>query len=263
VKVLALDFDGVISDSGPEAFVVALRTYAELRPGSVLAVPGNLGRESILASSLYQVFVDAMPLGNRAEDFGVVLAAIAAGETLASQAAYDAFKMEVVAAEPTFLDDFHVCFYAQRDSFAAADLRSWHALLGPYPEFVALLRRRRGDAELAIATAKDRPAVGRLLTAYGIEGLFPADRILDKDTGTSKCAHLEALRDRTGVSFDEITFVDDKVNHLEDVAGLGVRCALAAWGYNGAREQERAASLGYLVCGLDDAERLLFEPDGI
>lgn len=262
MQVLALDFDGVISDSGPEAFVVALRTYAELRPESVLAVPGDLARESLLASSLYQAFVDAMPLGNRAEDFGVVLAAIAADEALANQAAYDAFKAEVVAAAPAFLDDFHACFYAQRDAFAAADPRSWHALLDPYPEFVGLLRRRRHDVELAIATAKDRPAVGRLLAAYGIEALFPADRVLDKGTGTSKRAHLEALHSRTGVPFDAITFVDDKVNHLEDVANLGVRCALAAWGYNGVREQERAANLGYLVCGLDDAERLLFGPGG-
>ena len=38
--------------------------------------------------------------------------------------------------------------------------------------------------------------------------------------------------------------MDDKVNHLEAVAPLGVRCALAAWGYNGAREQDRAREAG-------------------
>ena len=37
MRLLALDFDGVISDSAPEAFVVALRTFCELRPGSGLA----------------------------------------------------------------------------------------------------------------------------------------------------------------------------------------------------------------------------------
>ena len=56
-----------------------------------------------------------------------------------------------------------------------------------------------------------------------------------------------------------MTFVDDKVNHLDAVASLGVRCALAAWGYNGRREHELAAERGYLVCDLDNVEEKLFE----
>ena len=55
-----------------------------------------------------------------------------------------------------------------------------------------------------------------------------------------------------------MTFVDDKANHLEDVATLGVRCCLAAWGYNGPREHALARSRGHLVCSLDDVEAELF-----
>jgi hypothetical protein len=33
-KLVALDFDGVIADSAPEAFVVAARTFAGLRPAA-------------------------------------------------------------------------------------------------------------------------------------------------------------------------------------------------------------------------------------
>lgn len=258
--VLALDFDGVISDSGPEAFVVALRTYEALRPASslVLDTPPELQREAISETDLYRQFVDGMPLGNRAEDFGIVLAAIAAGQALPDQTAYDAFKASTEAESPRFLEDFHARFYQERDAFASADPVGWHALLGPYPEFVALLERRRGDAQLAIATAKDRPAVDRLLAAYEIEDLFAPELVLDKETGVSKRAHLEALHRATGAAYDAITFVDDKVNHLEDVATLGVRCALAGWGYNSAREKQRAHELGYLVCELDDAEAQLF-----
>jgi phosphoglycolate phosphatase-like HAD superfamily hydrolase len=262
VHVLALDFDGVISDSGPEAFVVALRTYAALRPVSALTLeaPSELRREAISETELYRRFVEGMPLGNRAEDFGVVLAAIEAGHALPDQAAYDTFKTDAEARSPRFLEDFHARFYRERDAFAAVDSAAWHALLGPYPEFVELLARRRGDVQLAIATAKDRPAVDRLLAAYEIEHLFPPELVLDKETGVSKRAHLEALHRRTGSAFDAITFVDDKVNHLEDVATLGVRCALAGWGYNGAREKKRALERGYLVCELDDAEAQLFGP---
>ena len=129
--------------------------------------------------------------------------------------------------------------------------------MGPYPEFVAQLRERAGRVVLAIATAKDAASVARLLDAYGIADLFPPEMVLDKETGVSKRAHLTALRDRIGRPFADITFVDDKVNHLEDVAPLGVRCALAAWGYNGPREAARARELGYAVCEIAEARHIL------
>jgi hypothetical protein len=53
-------------------------------------------------------------------------------------------------------------------------------------------------------------------------------------------------------------FVDDKVNHLDDVSRLGVRCGLATWGFNGPREEALARAAGHLVCTLDDAEEQLF-----
>ena len=93
---------------------------------------------------------------------------------------------------------------------------------------------------------------------YGIDALFEPSRILDKETGSSKRAHLEVLHRRLGVDHEEMTFVDDKVNHLDSVAQLGERCALAAWGYNGPREHDLAKRRGYLVCSLRNVEERLF-----
>ena len=56
LRLLALDFDGVIADSAPEAFVVALRTYCELRPEA-----GFAGREALLeggAASVTEVCLE-------------------------------------------------------------------------------------------------------------------------------------------------------------------------------------------------------------
>ena len=131
--------------------------------------------------------------------------------------------------------------------------------LGPYPPVVDLIRRRARDARLCIATAKDRPSVELLLELYGIADLFPPEHVVDKEHGATKRAHVGTLRDRLRVDFPEITFVDDKLNHLEDVATLGVRCALAAWGYNGERERRLARRAGHLVCSLADVEQKLFE----
>lgn len=251
MKLLALDFDGVISDSAPEAFVVAVASYRDVWPGSRLPAVGAIDD----APALYRAFVEQMPLGNRAEDFAVVLRALEQDVALPDQPTYDAFFRTQDEAE---LLAFHEHFYEVRSAWAARDPEGWLDLMAPYPGFLEMLRRRRGDALLAIATAKDRASVERLLVRYGIEDLFPGERVLDKEAGRHKRAHLEALAGRHGLDPAELTFVDDKLNHLESVAGLGVRTALAAWGYNGPREHLAARRGGHLVLSLDDAEAILF-----
>lgn len=262
MRLLALDFDGVISDSAPEAFVVALRTFGEMRPASALtgAVAAVLGRaapsrEQVLAHPLYPAFVDLMPLGNRAEDYAVILAAIEAGVPVPDQAAYDAWRDR---QGRDWLRTFHKSFYRVRAVLSEGDPRGWGELIGPYPPLPAALRRHAGEVVLAIATAKDRRSVGRLLRAYGIADLFPEGRVLDKETGVSKAEHLAHLHGVLGIPYAEMTFLEDKVSHLDAAADLGVRCALAAWGYNGEREVRQARARGYLVCALDDFERQLF-----
>ncbi len=262
MRVLALDFDGVISDSAPEAFVVALRTFAEQRPGSgLVAQTAELrgreapAREQIVAHPLYPAFLDLMPLGNRAEDYGVFLEALEARVPIPDQAAYDAWRD---ALDRERLRAFHKHFYRVRTALSEADPDGWRALMGAYPRLPDVLRRHAGDVVLAIATAKDRRSVGKLLRAYGIADLFAEDRVLDKETGVSKADHLAHLHGELGTPYEEMTFLEDKVNHLDAVSRLGVRCALAAWGYNGEREIRHARARGYLVCTLDDVERQLF-----
>lgn len=247
VRALVLDFDGVIADSAPEAFEVALRTYAELRPDSDL-----LQRDR---QAVWDRFLGIMPLGNRAEDYCVILLAIEERRELPDQAAYDAFHRE---QDRQFLRDFHRRFYRVRRAFSDAEPERWGELMRPYARFAELLRRRGRDVRLAIATAKDHRSVLALLRAWGLADLFAEEHVLDKETGVSKAAHFEHLHERLGLSYPEMTFVDDKVNHLDAVAPLGVRCALAAWGYNGAREHVLAASRGYCVCRLENVERQLF-----
>lgn len=248
MRGIVLDFDGVIADSARECFAVALRTYLELCPASALGAQAS--------ADLYPRFLELIPLGNRAEDYGTALAALESGASLPDQPAYDAYRR---SRDPGWIERFHARYYEVRHELAAADPAGWRALMPPYPGVLDLLRRRSGDHALAIATSKDRVSVLALLAAYGIADLFIGERIVDKQAGPDKAVHLELLRRRLGFDFDDLTFVDDKVNHLDSVAPLGVRCALAAWGYNGPREHALARSRGYRVCTLDDVEAQVFE----
>jgi phosphoglycolate phosphatase-like HAD superfamily hydrolase len=252
VKALALDFDGVLFDSAREAFAVALSSFAALRPGSPLA---RAAAAPEAEPGLYAGFLALLPLGNRAEDYGLALLALERGEEIPDQEAYDAFY---AAADPAWLRAFHQRFYRERAAWAARDREGWLARMTPYAGFVETLRRRAGEAVLSIVTAKDRASVQALLAHYGLADLFDLRLVLDKETGIRKRAHLERLATALGLAFKEITFADDKEKHLSDAAPLGVRCALAAWGYNGERERARARARGFLVCTLSDVEAQLW-----
>ncbi len=247
MKALVLDFDGVISDSARESFAVSLRSYLQLRPESELRERSE--------QELYRAFVDLMPLGNRAEDYGVVLTALERGRELADQQSYDAFRAE---HDPAWLAEYHERFYSVRLVMSQQDPAGWLALMKPYRPLLEVLRRRTGEAAYAIATSKDRRSVRTLINHYRIDDLFPEQRIMDKELGARKTVHLKRLRDALAVDYAEMTFVDDKVNHLDAVRRLGVRCALATWGFNGPREHQLATRRGYLVCTLDNVEAQLF-----
>jgi phosphoglycolate phosphatase-like HAD superfamily hydrolase len=265
VRGLVLDFDGVLFDSAPEAFLVARRTYAGVGPpvpaDKPLSPPGDpweMSRDEVLADPLYRRFVGHMPLGNRAEDYAAILSILERGVRVGDQEGYDG-ERERLSKE--YAEAFHSHFYEVRTGFQDTHPQRWRALQGPYTPFVELLRRRWSDRTLAIATAKDRGSVRRLLDDNGLSDLFPDERLMDKETGRSKSAHLKRLHETLGLPFGDLTFVDDKVNHLDAVAPLGVRCVLAGWGYNGDREHDLARQRGYVVCSLRDAERILFEGD--
>ena len=267
MRALALDFDGVIADSAPEAYRVARQAFRavfgaefpELARTKASAVGDDHdgdGDEAVDAA-LYAGFLELMPLGNRAEDYGAALLALARGETIGDQRAYDAFFASLPKEK---LRAFHECFYRARRAFFERDPEAWFARVQPYPGMCALLRRAAAHTQLAVATAKDRASVHLLLARYGVADLFPRALIHDKETGVSKCAHIRAIARTLDCAPREVTFVDDKVNHLESVAPLGARCVLATWGYNGARELQRAQAAGFATPTLAELPSLLFAP---
>src|SRR5262249_19036227 len=150
----------------------------------------------LVSHPLYAPFLELMPLGNRAEDYGVILAALEAGARLSEQSAYDAWRDGL---DREWLRAFHQRFYRVRGELSEADPAGWSALMAPYPGLAGVLRRHAPRVLLAIATAKDRRSVAKLLRGYGIGDLFPDDRVLDKETGVRKTDHLAALHASFGV----------------------------------------------------------------
>jgi phosphoglycolate phosphatase-like HAD superfamily hydrolase len=265
MQVIAFDFDGVLCNSAREVFLVAGNAYAFQEPDSPLLEHLFELRENVagggtdfLDDPLVQAFSDLHPLGNRAEDFGVALCALDAGISIENQAAYDEFYSTL---DPAWLASYHRRFYEARAFLRNLDPEAWLRLHTPYAGLGKTLRRRSDSARLAVATAKDATSAHLLLDELGLADLFDPAMVLDKETGVEKTIHLTALRERAGVEFGDITFVDDKVNHLQRVAHLGVRPILAGWGFNTPREHRLAERLGLEIASLDNVEAVLFRGD--
>ena len=154
-------------------------------------------------------------------------------------------------------------------------------LLSVNVDHIATLRQARGvdypDPVIAARIAEEAGAAGitvhlradqRHIQLDDVERLRPQVRgKLNLEMSTTEEMMAAALDLRP----DQITLVPERpeeitteggldlLNHLESVAVLGVRCGLAAWGYNGERECERAAHLGHMVCTLDEVEHQLFD----
>lgn len=249
MTVLALDFDGVICDSAEEVLQTALETWSALNSDATLAAKVTGFSETRSA------FQRLVPLGNRAEDFGVALHILHSGLDVHTQRDYDRIRVRLGTE---WLDRFQYEFYKTRNRLRTDDPERWLGLHRTYPAFIDVLERNQQHTTLAIATAKDGESVRLLLRQFGIDPLFRDDLILDKETGVAKTAHLQTLADHVGCEPAQITFVDDKLNHLEATAPLGVRGILAAWGHNTPREHDAAREAGFPVATLETTEALLF-----
>jgi phosphoglycolate phosphatase-like HAD superfamily hydrolase len=261
MRVIALDFDGVLCDSVRETFATAIHTYRKTAPDSAVVrrICDRLGRwpwtdPAIATDPDFERYEALVPLGNRAEDFGVALLSLDLELDLTDQEAYDNFYETL---DPTWLDTFHRRFYETRNAIRALDRDAWLALHHDYPSFSSDLHRIAGQARLAIATAKDGRSLDLLLDRLGVSEIFDRDLRFDKETGVQKTAHLTELARRLDIPFKDVTFVDDKVNHLKKVSPLGVRPVLAGWGHNTEREHRAAEDAGYEVATLAGARQIL------
>ncbi|MBW7995007.1 MAG: HAD hydrolase-like protein [Candidatus Glassbacteria bacterium] len=250
--VLALDFDGVLSDSLLEAYLLTWNLAGR--------VDASLERQLDEAPAIdtiyefreshrdhYNAVERIVPLSNRSEDYLVIQKAVEEGRSFSTQQEFDSFKQSV---DRELQDLFHEEFYLLRYDLAENHREQWLALNAPYPGIESAVERLAENFRLSVATSKDRETVIDLLRAWGLFDHFTEDFVLDKCAGASKRAHLTVLREKFGCEFGRMTFIDDKVSHLIDCSGLGVRLLLAGWGYNGPREHELAAGKGFEILEL-------------
>ena len=259
-QILVFDFDGVISNSIHDSFMTAVNTYIRFVPNHTLPLEKPLHPASVFQfekdhSDLFETFSQLLPMGNRAEDYFVMiwLIDIKEAEKATDQPCFDSYRASIPSET---LESFHKSFYHTRFSIREQNPQAWLDLLPPFPRIVEATKTLSQRFLLAIATSKDRLSVNLQLKSYGLTDFFPPENILDKDFAKSKRAHLTRFHEEHDVPFQNIHFLDDKVLHLISVKDLGIHTYLALWGFNTQREQEVAQTEGIPLLRLEDLQEL-------
>ncbi len=246
LRVLALDFDGVIWDSAGECFEIGWRVYQGLT-GQDLSGAQNRAR-----------FVAARPLARTGHDFFLILRLMHTRPELDLPgfplAEFVKLRSELADEAAVFNRDF----YALRAKYREQSFEQWASWQGPYPEMLGLLDRWEARFRgTALATTKDAASAHALLQSVGRD--WP---VFGKEFSVDKDRQIAGIARQFDVSVGEVLFVDDLLENLHQVAPLGTRTAMAAWGYNTEQSREEARLLGFRVVDVEGLETMLQETFG-
>lgn len=255
-KILVFDFDGVIANSIHESFMTAINTYIQIVPDHSLPISDPLTSDCVFEfekahDDIFQKYLQAMPLGSRAEEYFVVFQLIEKNDfdQIINQSHFSHYKMTLPEEKR---NNYDRRFYENRAALQKKDPLAWAKLIPPFKGVVEAIPALSDRFTLCIATSKDRASINILLQNYGLREYFSPGNILDKDFADSKREHLVRFHEDHHVPYSNIYFIDDKVNHLQSVKNLGVHTYLALWGFNDEREYETAREEGFILLALDD-----------
>ena len=229
MKILALDFDGVIWDSVGECFVMARRAYQNLY--------------GLPCSDLEAAFRRGRWLVRTGGDFLLILQLAMADPERDLTTFPRAEFARLQAEKASECLEFEREFYGLRQRCRDQEWKEWVSYQQPYPHFLNQLREVQDlFTETVICTTKDAQSARLLLASAGLDW-----HIWGKELGVDKGEQIRDLCRQRNCAASDVFFVDDLVENLEQVAPTGARCALAAWGYNTPAERERARKEGLPV----------------
>lgn len=241
VQLVALDFDGTLWDSVHECFILTREAYEKLG----WAFPSIDGLE--------ETFTRARFFARTGDDFYLLI------KWIEEHPDRDPLTMTPEEEETLRKTNgnrmvFEKAFYAAREEWREKRFQEWCDLQKPYPGMVEQLRKiQKRFSRAVISTTKDAESVKKLLAIYNI-----TLDVLGREITVDKAKQMNVIASTYRTPLNQIIFVDDLLDHVRLVKSLGVKGALAGWGYGNPRQKEEAAKLGIPVLALEDfAEQLV------
>jgi phosphoglycolate phosphatase-like HAD superfamily hydrolase len=241
--IFALDFDGVICDSGVETAITGWTAAGSLWGDMPKAIP----------QAMINRFRSIRPNIETGYEAILAMRMLYLGETIESLDNGYSDKIQTLLQEAQVtVDDLKKLFGETRDVWIADDLADW-VMMNPLFAGVATKLRMLGQqCPWYVVTTKQERFVKQILKANAIE--LAEERIFGLDRNMSKVEVLKRLL-KTHPN-ETIYFVEDRLptllNVLKNDELASVKLIFALWGYNTAEDKALAAQQAFTLQQLED-----------
>lgn len=251
MKILALDFDGVIVDSVLDSLFVGHNTYLRLYGREVKK---NFGGELFTFENWEKIkrnyqkeikyYRTLRPYIRGATDYGLIQKLMEEKKVIESQEEFDNYRNSV----DFDFEDYEKEFYKERERLQNIDYRAWFNLEPSYPKIIQGMKKLlEEEIKIVIATSNRRKAIMKSFTPEYFGFTIDPKDILDKRFGEDKSEQMRHIVKFYKVNFEDIYFVDDQVSHLIQTRPLGIKVMLAGWSYATEAQKEETRKQDILV----------------
>ena len=209
-----LDFDGVICDSILECFVSSYIAYYK---NVVKKMPDSL------PADIYRRFKTLRPYIRRGADYLLLHKILNEGTDCESQNEFDRILKK---NGQELSDTFHNEFYDVRERMIIQEREYWLSLNKIYQGLEEGLRQWAHNGRIIILSTKKTEFIHEILLHSGID--WPVERIIysGKENKSEIIKRMLNVLD-AGRAF----FVEDQIDHLDNIQSPLIEGCLASWGY--------------------------------
>jgi len=190
LKILALDFDGVIVDSILESLFISHNAYFNLYNSKTSK---NFGGELFSfenwdkIKNYYQedikYYRTLRPYIRGATDYGIIQKLMEDGKKINNQNEFDKYRNAV----DFDFQGYYVEFYKEREKLQNINYRAWFNLEPPYPEIIKGVKKLlENGTKTVIATSNSRKAIMKSFTPEFFGFFIKPKEILDIRFGEDK-----------------------------------------------------------------------------
>ncbi len=256
MKILAVDYDGVIVDSVMDSLFVSHNAYLNLFGESQKRVFGGKPftfQNWPIIQEKYQkeirYYRSLRPYIRGATDYGLIQKLMEEGRSIRNQQEFDQYRNTVQFD----FQNFHDSFYQAREAIQKDDFEGWLTLEPPYQGVIQGIRQFiKEGVKAMIATSNRREYIARTFDPQYYNIPVSDDDILDFRFGEDKSSQMHHIREKYHVDYHDIYFVDDQLAHLEQTRHLGIHIFLAGWSYATGQQKEDAREKNIIVIEKDE-----------
>ncbi len=247
MKLVALDFDGVLCDSASETAETAWRAGGAIWPDwRDRPVPEEHVARFRRLRPVLETGYQSIPL---------MRLAVTEPDEARTLAAFPDLCEQILAQAGMTRQQSINLFGATRDAWIRDDLPGWLGRHAFYPGTIQALQALRRQARVIILTTKQERFVQALLKGQAVE--LPPEAIFGLERGFKKEELLERFLAEPEVDKADCHFVEDRLETLQRVLTrprlAPLNLYLAEWGYVTDSERKRARTCDRIrVIGLDD-----------